>query len=144
MNKVYHPASLLWIPKDPMIRYRFGGSATEEVELMKGKTIKLTTNEKFKDNCSSEVTYIDYKNIHKVVKPGDRIYINDGQMCVRVKSMESDTLECVIENGGMLGSNKGCNLPGIATDLPAMSEKDKQDLLFGLEHDVSNFFDMPF
>ena len=81
---------------------------------------------------------MDYKNITKVLTHGKRIYIDDGLISVQCKEIGSDHVIGVVENGGSLGSRKGCNLPGTDTDLPAVSEKDKADLLFGVEQVLLN------
>nr|UNF16857.1 pyruvate kinase [Hyphantria cunea] len=115
-----------------------GGSA--EVELKKGETIKLTTDPSFQERGNAQVIYVDYKNITNVVKPGNRIFIDDGLISLICQTASADTLVCAIENGGMLGSRKGVNLPGLPVDLPAVSEKDRSDLLFGVEQGVDMIF----
>lgn len=115
-----------------------GGSA--EVELKKGETIKLTTDVAYQERGNAEIIYVDYKNITNVVKTGSRIFIDDGLISIICQSTTSDILVCSIENGGMLGSRKGVNLPGLPVDLPAVSEKDKSDLLFGVEQGVDMIF----
>lgn len=115
-----------------------GGSA--EVELKKGDTIRLTTDPSYQEKGNASTIFVDYKNITNVVKPGNRIFIDDGLISVICQSATADTLVCTIENGGSLGSRKGVNLPGIPVDLAAVSEKDKADLLFGVEQGVDMIF----
>lgn len=108
--------------------------------MKKGDPIILTTNESYRERCTSKIIYVDYTNIVKVVRVGSHIYIDDGLISVKVRSIENDSLNCEVENGGSIGSNKGVNLPGTSVDLPALSEKDKADLLFGIEMGVDMVF----
>jgi Pyruvate kinase, barrel domain len=59
---------------------------------------------------------------------------------LRLKSVDDKTLKCEVEFGGMLCSKKGCNLPQTATDLPAVGDKDAEDLVFGVENGVRKTF----
>eukprot|EP00088_Acartia_fossae_P010820 TRINITY_DN1541_c0_g1_i3.p1 TRINITY_DN1541_c0_g1~~TRINITY_DN1541_c0_g1_i3.p1 ORF type:complete len:536 (-),score=228.63 TRINITY_DN1541_c0_g1_i3:587-2194(-) len=128
--------------KGPEIRTGLleGDDGRKELELKAGATIKITTNDEYKEKCTADVLWLDYKNITKVLTPGKRIYIDDGLISVLATEIGEDFVVGKIENGGNLGSRKGCNLPGTDTDLPAVSEKDKSDLLFGVEQGVDMVF----
>merc|ERR1712198_630177 len=117
-----------------------GDDGRKELTLKAGATIKITTDEAFKEKCTSEVLWLDYKNITKVMEVGKRLFIDDGLISVKCTEIGSDHFIGMIENDGNLGSKKGCNLPGTDTDLPAVSEKDKSDLLLGVEQGVDMVF----
>ncbi|KRX94398.1 Pyruvate kinase PKLR [Trichinella pseudospiralis] len=121
--------------KGPEIRTGvFASGAETEVDLRRGDEITLTTDEKYQMCCTEKIVYVDYKNIVKVLKKDMRVFIDDGLICLRV--CEIDSLTCVVENGGKLGSRKGVNLPGAKVDLPAVSDKDIRDLQFAVKNDV--------
>jgi len=128
--------------KGPEIRTGLleGDDGRKEIVWEAGDIVKLTTDEEFKEKCTKEVVYVDYKNITKVMQPGKRIFIDDGLISIKANEIGDDWIIGEVENGGNLGSRKGCNLPGTDTDLPAVSEKDKSDLQFGVDQGVDMVF----
>jgi len=128
--------------KGPEIRTGLleGDDGRKELLLETGKKITLTTDPAFKEKCTAEKLYLDYVNITKVMEVGKRIFIDDGLISVVAKEIGPDYIIGELENGGSLGSRKGCNLPGTDCDMPAVSEKDKSDLLFGVEKGVDMIF----
>lgn len=107
---------------------------------MRGSSIRLTTNLAFEESGTAVNLFVDYKNIARVVTKGSRVYVDDGLISLVVDEIEPEAVICTVENGGMLGSRKGVNLPGTIVDLPAVSEKDIKDLQFGVEQNVDMIF----
>src|SRR5579859_628445 len=70
------------------------------------------------------------------VEPGARILLCDGLIELRVRSIHGDDVECEVINGGLLGEHQGINLPGRVLSVPSLTEKDEQDLAFGIKHGV--------
>jgi len=77
-----------------------------------------------------------FRPLPREVKPGDRILLSDGLIELRVGKVSGQQVFCRVINGGALGEHKGINLPGVKLRVPALTEKDRQDLRFALSHGV--------
>jgi pyruvate kinase len=122
------PVALLLDTKGPEIRTRDveGG----KVELKKGQSFILTTEDVLGNNGIVSITYKDL--VHDVV-PGDAILIDDGLIELRVNQVTEKDIYCTVKNGGFISNKKGINVPGVSLNLPFISEKDYDDILFGIE-----------
>eukprot|EP00908_Phaeocystis_cordata_P008020 Transcript_18689.p1 GENE.Transcript_18689~~Transcript_18689.p1 ORF type:complete len:573 (+),score=285.53 Transcript_18689:161-1720(+) len=132
------PVAIALDTKGPEIRT--GVLVGEDVDLKKGATLTVRTNDDWKEKCDADNLYMDYKNITKVMKEGDQIFVDDGLIALKVNKISGEDMECEVVNSGKLGSRKGCNLPNIDVDLPALSEKDKKDLAFAVEQGCDMIF----
>ena len=77
-----------------------------------------------------------FPNLAKDVEPGSRILLCDGLIELRVLAIHGDDVECEVVNGGTLAEHQGINLPGAALSVPSLTDKDREDLEFGLKHGV--------
>ncbi|OQV13569.1 Pyruvate kinase PKM [Hypsibius exemplaris] len=121
--------------KGPEVRTgTMAGDETKAAELRTGSIITITTDDAMKDQCSSELVYLDYKRFTKECKVGQKIFVDDGLMNFEVRELIDDlNVKCEVICGGSLSGKKGVNLPGIEIDLPAISDTDEADLKFAVE-----------
>ena len=78
---------------------------------------------------------VTYPKLHEELQPGQEILIDDGLVAIRVERIEGPNIACTVENGGTLSANKSINIPGVHIQLPALTEKDIDDIRFGVEND---------
>jgi pyruvate kinase len=122
------PVAILVDLQGPKIR--LGRFAEDKVMLVDGATFKITTDEVAGDVNICSTTY---KGLPGDVRPGDQLLIDDGKIGLRATAVDSTTVTTVVEMGGPVSNNKGINLPGVAVNVPALSEKDEDDLRWALK-----------
>jgi len=110
-------------------KIRLGKFADGPVELAKGDIFKITIEDipGTKEICSTT-----FKGLPGDVKVGDVLLIDDGKVGLRAREVSDTTVTCVVEVPGPVSNNKGINLPGVAVNVPALSDKDEDDLRWGL------------
>jgi pyruvate kinase len=124
------PVATLLDTKGPEIRT---GAIKDDkkVTLVEGQKFTLTTREVEGDD---KIGHITYAGLPKDVSRDNTILIDDGLIELRVNQVIDGTdIECTVINGGELGSKKGVNVPNVSIRLPGITEKDKEDILFGIE-----------
>ncbi len=133
------PVTILQDLQGPKLRV--GDLPNEGVQLTSGEEIVLKPVDEVSegtDENNQDVTVIpmDVPNLAKSVHPGNRILLDDGHMELEVVNVRPHSLEARVVLGGVLKSHKGVNLPGALLDFPSLTEKDIEDLHFGLEQHV--------
>ncbi|RWS19507.1 Pyruvate kinase isozyme M1-like protein, partial [Leptotrombidium deliense] len=111
-----------------------------EVLLELGQTIQVTFDNKYSAAGTAALLFIDNDQLFKILRPGNRIYVDNGLISLLVKAKTPDLLVCEVENTAMLGSTKKIHLPGIDLILPVVTEQDKLDLQFAIENNVDFIF----
>lgn len=122
------PIAILLDTKGPEIRTKTlkGG---QKVELKDGQTFTLTTREV---TGTDEIVSQTYDRLPKDLKAGDTVLIDDGLIAMTVQETTETDVICKVDNGGLLGERKGINLPNVEIHLPGITDKDKEDIIFGL------------
>jgi len=111
-------------------------------KLKNGQEVMLTTGSKFTFTTDQSVlgdesiVNITYSSLPTSVKPGNTILVDDGLIGMTVDEVTETEVRCTIQNDGLLGQIKGVNLPGVSVSLPAVTEKDKADIAFGIQNDI--------
>ena len=124
------PVATILDTKGPEIRIRT--FACGRITLAEGDSFTLTTRNVEGDNTIVSVTY---DNLHNEVTPGCHILVDDGLVDLEVTELSGQDIHCRVATGGDLSNNKSINIPGVHIHLPALTEKDKDDLRFGVEND---------
>ncbi len=125
------PAAVMLDTKGPEIRV---GVFDAPVDVVPGQPYTFTTAEEI--TGSAERCYVNYSELPADVKSGDTILVDDGELSFRVEDTTDTEIHCTVIDGGKMKSRKGVNIPGIKLNMPFLSERDKSDLLFGIEQDV--------
>lgn len=122
------PIAALLDTRGPEIRVK--NFKDGKVVLQNGQQFTLTTREIEGDETAVSVTY---GNLVQDIKKGDRILIDDGLIAMHVQEVTDTDIVCVVDNGGPVSNHKGVNVPNVALSMPYVSDRDREDIIFGIE-----------
>ncbi len=128
---VKYPVSLLLDTQGPEIRT---GALHQDLQLNEGDVI--TVNVRSGESVEETSFHINYEDLLEAVDPGDRITVDNGLINLEVLEKQERALRCRVVDGGTLKSRRHVNLPGIKVNLPAITNKDRRDILFGIEQSI--------
>tara|TARA_B100000700_G_scaffold322040_1_gene422642 strand:- start:1527 stop:2951 length:1425 start_codon:yes stop_codon:yes gene_type:complete len=116
-------------------KIRLGRFKEGPINLFTGDIFILTSN---KVECNNEIATVTYSKLTNEINEGSRILLDDGkvEMIVRKVNQKESKLICEVTVGGILSNNKGVNFPDVQLSVKALTDKDKEDLNFGLEQKV--------
>ena len=122
------PVAALLDTKGPEIRLRDFKNGTEMLEA--GQTFTLTTREV---EGTKEICSITYKDLPQDVQPGGTIMLDDGLIKLQIQTVNDTDIVCKVLNNGKIKNKKGVNVPGVHLSMPYMSQRDKDDIIFGIQ-----------
>ncbi len=114
-------------------KIRTGLMAGGELRLVAGSEVRITTRDLV---GAGDLIPTSYAQLPQDVRPGNRILLDDGLMELEVLSAAGDEVRALVRVGGILRDRKGMNLPGVAVSVPALTAKDREDLLFCIQQEV--------
>ncbi len=131
LNKeLQHPIPLLLDTQGPEIRT---GTLKNDLELKRGDIISVSARA---DDVESTSLNTNYHDLINDVKIGDKITVDNGIINLEVLEVQGRVMRCKVLDGGRLKSRRHVNLPGIRVNLPAITTKDREDILFGMKQEV--------
>ena len=122
------PVAALLDTKGPEIRLKDFKNGTEMLEA--GQTFTLTTREV---EGTKEICSITYKDLPQDVQPGGTIMLDDGLIKLQIQTVNDTDIVCTVLNNGKIKNKKGVNVPGVHLSMPYMSQRDKDDIIFGIQ-----------
>lgn len=125
------PIAILLDTKGPEIRLK--NFKDGKAALTRGQTFTLTTSDEPGDASSVGITCAQ---LYQDVSPGTIILLDDGLISMEVTAIRGTDIVCEVHNDGVVSNHKGINVPGVHLSLPYMSEKDREDILFGIDQDI--------
>ena len=123
------PVAALLDTKGPEIRLKEFKNGVEMLEA--GQTFTLTTREV---EGTKEICSITYKDLPQDVQPGGIIMLDDGLIMLRIETVNDTDITCTVLNSGKIKTKKGVNVPGVHLSMPYLSQKDREDIIFGIQN----------